>query len=165
MNWSRMRKLDLDLPQTCPINLFSVIIGHTPHLKSLCFRFPREEEPADAIYRYLESINGLESLDVANAKEYLTDLWPALKNHQRTLKRLVIRPTISGYGFPIHIDLEALRPLARDFPNIEHLDIPIPFGNSELASGAQAMVHPHIFITPPTKTTYLIDLSSSKTPT
>ena len=165
MNRFRMRKLDLHTLQTCPIDLFQVLIGHTPRLKSLGFRFPNQREPADVIYQYVESIDGLESLDVANANGYLPELWPALEKHQHTLKRLIVRPTTQEYNPPLCPGLEALRPLALYYPNLEHVGIPVPFRNPELASGAEAMVRPYIFIASPTETIHLTDLLSSKTPT
>jgi len=165
MNRFRMRKLDLHTLQTCPINLFQVLIGHTPRLKSLGFRFPNQREPADVIYQYVESIDGLESLDVANANGYLPELWPVLGKHQHTLKRLTIRPTIREYSPPLCPGLEALRPLALNFPNLEHVGIPVSFQDLELASGAEAMVRPYIFIASPTGTIHLTDLPSFKTPT
>ncbi|KAF2267770.1 hypothetical protein CC78DRAFT_565944 [Lojkania enalia] len=125
IDWSKMRKLDVG--SSYPVHLFRELIGLTPNLTSLRFGFTFGELDDWAAVKFIQSLNRLETLDIANVQEHADGIWPAIVTHRNTLKILVIRPTVSRHCYPIYPDISLLRGIIEDCPNLENFGYDVPF--------------------------------------
>ena len=92
----------INLNNVCGYYSFEPLKGRVPNLKHLELAF-RTEDPArrrwdtshlcrdpSLVRQFIESINGLEILQITNYQESFDILWPAILKHRGTLQRLSI---------------------------------------------------------------------------
>ncbi|KAF1924237.1 uncharacterized protein M421DRAFT_8898 [Didymella exigua CBS 183.55] len=114
---SRLRKLDfgMDNPET----FFRCFTGVLPNLKSL--RFGAAKAATESAKVFIESLEALEHLDIAQAQTGIDDLWPAIEQHRSTLRTLVLGPALGHYCSRMYMDLSRLETVAATFPILERL--------------------------------------------
>jgi hypothetical protein len=119
MDMSRLSKLDFG--SEMPNVFFSFFTGQLPQLKALRFGIPWNGASMAPVKRFIDSIEGLESLDIDRAQSAIDDLWPTIINHRVTLKELILRPAKTEYCSPQYIPLDRLETIAAEFPMLERL--------------------------------------------
>jgi hypothetical protein len=124
---SRLRKLDFG--SELPDGFFSTFTGALPQLKSLRFGVPKHGASMVAVKGFIESIEGLESLDIDQPQSVIEELGPSIMWHKRTLKSLILRPTTRNYGHsPCYIELHHLKTIGTHLPLLERLSWDAPCG-------------------------------------
>jgi hypothetical protein len=122
MDWSRLRKLDFGGDR--PDKFFVAFKGIVPELKSL--RFGVRDGSMAAVIHFMESITALDSLDIAEAKNAIDALWPAIDRHKESLRELILRPTKGTYGSPEYMAFDRLETVAKEFSSLNHLGWDVP---------------------------------------
>jgi hypothetical protein len=126
---SRLRKLDFG--SELPDGFFSTFTGALPQLKSLRFGVPKHGASMVAVKGFIESIEGLESLDIDQPQSVIEELGPSIMWHKRTLKSLILRPTTRNYGHsPCYIELHHLKTISTHLPLLERLSWDAPCGSN-----------------------------------
>lgn len=119
MDWSRMRKLDFG--DLCPMEFFSKMVGLTANLASLRVFLPMTPQSLDPLMSFIDSLQNLKALDVANFEVYSDTFWPTVRNHRQTLETLIIRPASSNPPIGPTFWTE----VAKDFPCINHVGLAV----------------------------------------
>ncbi|KAJ4360681.1 uncharacterized protein N0V89_001248 [Didymosphaeria variabile] len=124
---SRLRALDFgnDNPEV----FFTTFAGILPDLKVLQFGAKRNTslQPAKD---FIDSLSGLETLEIGEAQRGFDELWPVIEKHKDTLKTLILGPTWGQYCSPEYIDLSVLETISQTFPKLERLGWHVPIGQA-----------------------------------
>jgi hypothetical protein len=102
-----------------PEAFFTCFAGSCPKLRSLAFG--AWKDATEPVKRFIESLDGLERLDVSRAQAGMDDLWPAIMKHKNTLETLILGPTMGLCCSPVYMELSRLEDIARTFPNLKRL--------------------------------------------
>lgn len=120
---SRLRKLDFG--DKNPEAFFRCFTGLVPALKHL--RFKATENATEPAKAFIRSLEALEQLDVVQAQNGIDDLWPAIKQHNHTLRTLSLGPTVENYCSIQSMDLRRLEAVAMTFPKLKRLGWTPPY--------------------------------------
>ncbi|PVH73038.1 hypothetical protein DL98DRAFT_608610 [Cadophora sp. DSE1049] len=131
MDWKALQKLDLGNAR--PDDFFMIFCGHIPQLKSLKFRLnlgkDSSEDPVPLLRlttRFLDSITGLEELEVADwTRAFFPDLCASIMSHGKSLNRLEINASERGNrNFP-GWSAESLSQMLSELPKLRTLSIAV----------------------------------------
>jgi len=105
--------------------LFKALADHAFSTKSLCFGFGNDSSVHD-LQSILSSQESIQELNITSLQNHLDTLWPLVQKHKKSLKTLILRPTIGTWNHK-YLKASILAEISQDFTNLDRLGFDIPF--------------------------------------